>query len=127
MTRFLLVVTAGAVGTGVRYLVGLGATRLFGPALPLGTLTVNLLGCFLMGLVMALASSGHGLPDTTRLVLATGFLGGLTTYSAFNFETTRLLFTDKDVTAGALYFLTTTVGCLALGLLGALAGRRLAG
>ncbi len=126
MVRFLLIISAGAAGTGVRYLVGLGATRLFGPAFPVGTLTVNLLGCFLMGLVMALAASANGLPDTTRLVLATGFMGGLTTYSAFNFETTRF-FTEKDVVGGAAYFLTTTLGCLALGLLGALAGRRLAG
>jgi CrcB protein len=127
MERFLLICTAGAVGTGTRYLIGLGATKLFGPTLPLGTLTVNLVGCFFMGLVMALAASEHGLPDTTRLVLATGFMGGLTTYSAFNFETTRFLFTDKNYAGGALYFFTTAVGCVALGLLGALAGRRLAG
>ena len=89
MQRFLLVCLAGAVGTGVRYLVGLGAARALGAAFPWGTLVVNLVGCFLMAAVAHVALTRSGFPETWRLVLTTGFMGGLTTYSAFNFEATR--------------------------------------
>ena len=65
MSRFLWICFAGALGTGTRYVVGLGAARLFGPAFPYGTLTVNLVGCFLISAIADVAF-------TTKLVDVAG-------------------------------------------------------
>ncbi len=123
MTRFLLVCFGGAAGTGVRYLIGVLALRLFGTAYPVGTLTVNVVGCFLMGLLMQAALSPLLLSDTSRLVLATGFLGGLTTYSAFNFEVTSLGSTRHPALAFG-YLGVTLLACLLAGVAGAALARK---
>jgi CrcB protein len=126
MTRFLLVCLAGAVGTGLRYLVGLNAPRLFGLSLPYGTLIVNVVGCFLIALVLELAGRTSLISPTARVTIATGFMGGLTTYSAFNYETTALL-RDREWAAGFGYLALTLVGCFASGVLGLALARRIAG
>lgn len=126
MFRFLCIGLAGALGTWCRYLVGLGASRAFGAAFPHGTLLVNLLGCFAMGAVAHVAASLPTLSVTLRLALTTGFLGGFTTYSAFNQETTTLL-RGQAWGAGLGYFALTTVGSFAAGLLGLVLARRLVG
>ena len=124
MERFLLVSFAGAIGTGARYLIGLGAVRFIGDGWPYGTLVVNLLGCFFMAAVMQIAAASSDFSPTLRLTLTTGFMGGLTTYSAFNFETTKL-FSEKGPLVAGLNVAITIVGCLAMGVLGNLAARRL--
>src|ERR1043165_4501589 len=91
MSRFLYVCLAGAAGTGVRYLVGILAARMFGAAFPWGTLIVNVVGCFSMSAVMYAATTMESFPPTLRFALTTGFMGGLTTYSAFNYETSRFV------------------------------------
>jgi CrcB protein len=126
MTRFLLVCLAGAVGTGLRYLVGLGALRAFGPSLPYGTLIVNVVGCFCIALVIELAVSTSLISNDVRIIVATGFVGGLTTYSAFNYETTTLL-RERAWASGLGYLALTLFGCLASGLLGLALARRIAG
>jgi CrcB protein len=125
MTRFLWICLAGAIGTGARYLVSQGATRAFGPGFPYGTLIVNLVGCFLMAAIAQLAVMGTVISPTLRVVLATGFCGGLTTYSAFNLDTTRLL--EEQTAIGIVNFVVMVLGCLAAGWLGTLAVRRLVG
>src|SRR5688500_8296852 len=91
MDRFLLVFVGGGLGSALRYLISVGLARVLGPAFPFGTLCVNLGGCLLMGFIMQLALSASSFSPTVRLVLTTGFLGGLTTYSGFNYDTTKLL------------------------------------
>jgi len=120
--RFLLICLAGALGTGSRHLVGLWAAERFGTLLPYGTLIVNLVGCFLMGLVMHVALNAAALSPTLRLVLTTGFLGGLTTYSSFNFETLKLA-GDGAFGLAALYFAATTLGGFVAGVSGVPLGR----
>ena len=112
MHRFLLICLAGAVGTGARYLLTLWSGRYFGSAFPIGTLVVNLAGCFA---ITALAHAGASLlwSPTLRTVLAVGFLGGLTTYSTFNFESTRLLQEGSFGTASANVVLTVVGGFVA--------------
>ena len=79
----LLAVGAGAmVGAWLRWWFGLLWNPVF-PTLPLGTLAANLVGGYLMGLAMAVFADHPGLPPEARLLLATGFLGGLTTFSTF--------------------------------------------
>jgi fluoride exporter len=91
MTRLLLIGLAGALGTCTRYLVGLGARAMFGATFPFGTLIVNVVGCILIAAVTHVAISTNLISPTLRLVLTTGFMGGLTTYSSFNLETTGFL------------------------------------
>jgi fluoride exporter len=123
MERFLWICLAGAAGTGARYLVSMWAVARFGPTFPLGTLLVNLAGCFLMALLVE-AAFRSGWPETLRLAVTAGFLGGLTTYSSFNFEGTRLLENGAGGMAGA-YALMTIVGAFVAGLAGLALGRHL--
>ena len=126
MTRVLLIATAGALGTVTRYLVGLWAGRVLGAGFPYGTLIVNLVGCFLIALVSELALSTTLVSPTVRLTLTTGFMGGLTTYSSFNYETTNFL-RERAVAEGLANVALTLAGCFVAGLLGLALGRRLAG
>lgn len=125
MARFLWVCLAGATGTGVRYLVALFAARVLGITFPWGTLMVNVVGCFLMSIV-AYAGAKMVISPDLRLTLATGFMGGLTTYSAFNWET-LVLVKDRTLAMGLLNVGATLGGCMAAGLLGFVLARALFG
>lgn len=125
MERFLLICLAGAAGSGTRYLVGLFTASRFGPGFPFGTLTVNLFGCFLIALVTQYALQTAGFSETLRLTIATGFVGGLTTYSAFNYETTAMV-EKGEWRLAALYLFCTLMGCTLTGVLGLFVARRLA-
>jgi CrcB protein len=126
MDRFLWICFAGALGTGTRYLVGMWASAKFGTTFPYGTLIVNISGCFLIATIMQVALSTNLVPATLRLVLTTGFMGGLTTYSSFNYETTRLL-QERSWTMGLLNYAVTTTACFTAGLLGLALARRMFG
>jgi CrcB protein len=80
MDRLLIVCAGGAVGSGARYLVTLGAAAVFGTTFLYGTLIVNVTGCFLISLIMHVAGA-IALPAKFQLLVTTGFLGGLTTFS----------------------------------------------
>lgn len=86
MTELLLVMLGGAIGSGFRHLTNVGAMRIAGPNFPFGTLTVNLVGCFLMGVFIALLARRSGDAQSVRLFFATGVLGGFTTFSAFSLD-----------------------------------------
>lgn len=112
MQNLLLVAVGGALGASTRYGVSLAAGRLFGLAFPWGTLLVNLAGCFVMGLVgqwllnlepqlVATNPSANDLAraSSIRHLFAIGFLGGLTTFSAFGWDTFRQLETGRPTIA----------------------------
>lgn len=116
--RFVLICLGGAVGTGARYLLGGLVARALGPDFPFATLLINVTGSFLIGLVQQVGLSTLLIPDTVRLVLTIGVLGGFTTYSSFSYETLKLVETGSWVAATAYVVLTTAlclVGC-AIGL-----------
>lgn len=122
MERALLIAFGGAIGTLLRYLVSVFATKWLGADFPYGTLIVNVSGAFVIGLVQHLGLEGLMIPDNTRLFLTTGMMGGLTTYSTFSYETVRLM------EAGAwnlawVNIVVTTVICLSVCFLGVGAGR----
>ncbi|WP_394825932.1 fluoride efflux transporter CrcB [Pendulispora albinea] len=125
MAQVLLVGFAGGLGTVARYVVGLWAAKTLGTGFPYGTLLVNVAGCFLMSFIAELALSTALIPPTLRLTLATGFLGGFTTYSSFNQETTHLLRQPAWLT-GAANLGVTLVGCFVAGLLGLALAKRIA-
>ena len=89
MRNLLLVCLGGALGSGARYLISILALRFIPTSLPVGTLAVNLLGCFLISAILAVSAEASALSPATRLFLTTGIMGGLTTYSAFNHELLR--------------------------------------
>lgn len=86
---WLGIAIGGGLGALARYGVGLLAARWWGTAFPWGTLAVNLVGCFLLGLLMESEARSPHVSAEMRLVLGTGFLGALTTFSTFGVDTFR--------------------------------------
>ena len=84
----LQVAAGGAIGAAARFLVGVGVTRIAGPGMPLGVMTANILGCFLMGLFVG--SAGRLGIMWLNPFVATGILGGFTTFSSFGLEAMTL-------------------------------------
>ena len=112
-----LVALGGAVGASLRYLMGLAVLRLTGPSeFPVAILGANVLGSFLMGIVVVLAAQ-KGLAQLGPLVM-TGLLGGFTTFSAFSLETVTLMERGAFGAAGLYVGLSValSVGGLMLGL-----------
>ena len=123
MTRLVLVCLGGAAGSGLRYLTAVASVRLYGDAFPWGTLAVNLVGCFLIGFINRIAAAPL-ISEDMRLLLSTGVMGGLTTYSAFSYESVRLF--QLGNWRGAVFNVTlTTLASLALCVLGMLSAARL--
>jgi fluoride exporter len=88
------------MGALSRYGASLLAVRLFGSRFPWGTLAVNLVGCFFIGLAFALAERGSGMMSPSmRLFFVTGYLGGLTTFSTYALETTNALGAQDSMSA----------------------------
>lgn len=85
-----------ALGAWLRWWFGLTMNSIF-PTIPLGTLAANILGGFLIGLFMAVTRNHAFVPETARLAITTGFLGGLTTFSTFSAETVTLLSNQEYV------------------------------
>lgn len=90
MYHLLLVCAGGAIGAGLRHLSNVAAGRLFGTAFPWGTLTVNIAGCLAMGVFIELLARRFGGSEAFRLFVATGLLGGYTTFSAFSLDVAAL-------------------------------------
>ncbi len=109
------VALGGAIGASLRYLASVGATRAFGPGFPVATVFVNILGSFLMGvLVVVLAEKGG-----TRFApfLMTGLLGGFTTFSAFSLDAVTLYERGQTLLAGGY-----VIGSVVLSLAALVAG-----
>ncbi|GBD47501.1 fluoride efflux transporter CrcB [Methylopila sp. Yamaguchi] len=120
MIPALLVALGGAIGSLARYGVNLWTLRSFGPGFPWGTLTVNVVGGFVMGLLAALLTLRGGSSEA-RLFLMTGVLGGFTTFSAFSLDAVSL-WERGEGSAAAVYVIASVavsiaalVGGLALG------------
>jgi fluoride exporter len=87
MEKLLLVMVGGGLGAASRYGISLLTVKMWGTRFPWGTLTVNLAGCFLIGLLFGLSDRVRLLTPDMRLLMITGFLGALTTFSTFSMET----------------------------------------
>lgn len=99
-TGFLAVGVGGVLGCWLRWILGVLLNPIF-PTVPLGTLAANLVGGLLMGVVLGVFDHFQTLPPELRLFAATGFLGGLTTFSTFSAETTTLLLRQQYLWFGA--------------------------
>ena len=119
--KVVLVGVAGCVGALARYGIGVAVgVRPF----PWATLTINLVGSFLLGLVVVLGAE-RGWPEPTTVPLAVGFLGAFTTFSTFSYESYTLLRTDRVVTAAA-YVAVSVVGGVVAAAAGYATGRAVA-
>jgi CrcB protein len=105
---YLIVFIGAGVGGALRHGVNIGAARLFGTGLPWGTLTVNVVGSLLMGLITEYWTVRSGLPQPLRLFLTTGILGGFTTFSTFSLDTAAIWERGQSLTA-VLYAATSVV------------------
>ena len=97
MQRLFIIGAAGLVGTLARYGVSVGVTKRFGEAFPLGTLAVNLSGCFLAGCLFYFFVERYSVNELTASAVMIGFLGGFTTFSAFGLQTFTLFETVRLV------------------------------
>jgi CrcB protein len=123
--RLLIVSAGGALGTAARYLLtGWIASRT--SVFPLGTLAVNVLGSFLIGVIMEVALNTNSISPAMRLGLTTGVLGGFTTYSTFNYETLQMMRSGSTLLASA-NLAVTLAACIIAGIGGLAAGRVLSG
>ena len=100
MVKLLALGLAGSIGTLTRYWLTGFVHRHSKGAFPFGTLLVNILGCFLIGLVMYLVNERDSFTPETRAVLVVGLVGGFTTFSTFSYETLELLRKGAPLLAG---------------------------
>jgi CrcB protein len=88
---YLIVFLGAGIGGALRHGANIAATRLFGYGFPFGTLIVNVLGSFIMGLLAGFFAYRAGIPQHVRLFLTTGILGGFTTFSTFSLDAAVLI------------------------------------
>lgn len=117
LRELIIVGTGGFIGAVARYWISGWVYRWTGPGFPWGTLAVNVVGCFLIGALMAVAESRLAVTPETRLFLGIGVLGSLTTFSTVSFETFELLRRSAHLAA-----LLNAAGSLVLGLGAVIAG-----
>jgi len=113
MTTFLAVMAGGALGALLRHGATLWTSGRLGTGFPWGTLGVNILGCFLLGL-LAIAFLRFEVTPTFRLFLTTGLLGGFTTFSAFSLESVQLWQNGAPGLAVAYVLASVLLGIAAL-------------
>jgi CrcB protein len=124
MDRYLLVLLGGAIGSLARYVVGTAIMSRFSGRFPLGTLIVNVSGCFLIGVIMTLLSEKPAPHPNWRIFLVVGFLGGFTTFSSFAYETFTAAREGSALVGLMNVLLSVTLGYLAVWLGAMSAGRR---
>lgn len=97
MKRYLLIALGGALGAIARYVVGVFAAERFGQRFPVGTLSINLSACFMIGFLLEYLNRHTGMSPVWRYGVAIGFIGAFSTFSTFEWETW------SDLTSGAFW------------------------
>jgi fluoride exporter len=110
MLKFIYLIVGGAVGTVLRYVLAGAMHNFLGASFPYGTLTVNLSGCFLIGIFASLAEKKFLLGADIRLLLMIGFCGAFTTFSTLIFETDNLIKNGEVLRAFMNVFLSVVLG-----------------
>jgi len=113
LEKILLVALGGGIGAVTRYLASDWADQRFGSEFPYGTLIVNLAGCFVIGLFMQLVTDRIIVNPYWRLLITVGFLGGLTTFSSFSYETITLINEGALLYAAYNILISVAAGLLA--------------
>ncbi|UHS56541.1 fluoride efflux transporter CrcB [Agrobacterium vaccinii] len=124
MLNIALVAIGGAIGSVARYLVGIWGVKLMGPNFPWGTITVNVVGAFFIGLMVEVVARRFDASSEVRVFIVTGILGGFTTWSSFTLDTV-VLFERGDLGLAAVYLLASLVVSFAAIFAGLALGRAL--
>jgi CrcB protein len=122
MQLAVIIAACGACGCLARYYLSGWVYRVFGGSFPYGTFSVNIVGAFLIGLIMEFALRSTLISANLRTGLTVGFLGGLTTFSTFSYETFRLL-EDGEFLIATANVLVSVLLCLAFTWLGIVAAK----
>ena len=118
MVRLLLLIGIGGfAGSILRFVIQQASDKYFSSSLPIGIFLVNIVGSFLIGIIFGLALEKNVLSDELRLMLATGFCGGFTTFSAFSFDNLKLLQNSEY-----MHLLLYSGGSVVLGILATFLG-----
>ena len=112
MNSLLFVMIGGAIGAGARHLAGRAMLAALGPDFPYGTMTINILGGLLMGLLAGALARIGAQGEAWRLFLGVGILGGFTTFSSFSLDTVVLVERGEPA-AAALYVAISVAGSIA--------------
>jgi len=111
--NYLWVGAGGFLGAVARYAVGGWMTRRFGLGFPYGTFVINISGCFVLGLMLAVMDTRIALPSQLRLLGPIGFVGAYTTFSTFEYETLRSVQEGRGGLAMVYVALSVVIGYLA--------------
>ena len=114
MLKVIIVGFGGFFGSIFRYLIYLLSNNLIGYSFPFGTILVNVLGCFLIGLIYQVFSDTISLSDNLKLFMTIGFLGGFTTFSAFSLDVFLLYQSNSKLVAIIYIFITLVLSLLAM-------------
>jgi len=98
--NIIAIAVGAAIGANLRYSLSIWAAQRWGASFPYGTLIVNVIGSFAIGVVLVLATTRLNLSDPARLLIVTGLLGGFTTFSSLSFETYSLITNGSWLAAG---------------------------
>ena len=120
MKSIFIVIAGSGLGGALRYLSQLMVQKYYPSVFPFGTFSVNIAGCFLIGVFFAMAAKGNILSVEARLFLITGLCGGFTTFSSFSMENINLLRSGH-----LLYFTLYTTGSFIFGLLATFGGMQI--
>ena len=120
--NILLVFAGGGLGAVARYLLQGAVYRFTGTGFPYGTIVVNVLGCFAIGLLMSSMEERFLASPSLRIFLTIGILGGFTTFSSFSYETMALI-REGDILSGGINIIVSVVTCLGATWLGLGLGR----
>lgn len=112
--KILLLMLAGAFGTLLRYFLSVYVQKLAGSEFPFGTMAVNLIGCFAIGILYALFEGKITMNEEMRLILFVGFMGAFTTFSTFIFESNVLLKNSQYMMAFGNILIQNLVGIAAV-------------
>jgi len=122
LANFLAVFVGGGIGAAARYWLSGAIARSSGSAFPLGTISVNVIGCFLIGLMMTAFEDRFVVTPVLRVFLTIGILGGFTTFSTFGYETIAMMKDAEFFYAGVNVLLSVAM-CLAATYAGTVVGK----
>ncbi|HYG38178.1 MAG TPA: fluoride efflux transporter CrcB [Cytophagales bacterium] len=117
MRLLFLVFLGGGLGSMARYILSKVIVQTYSTTFPVGTFLVNIIGCFIIGIVLTLPERFGNITVPWKLFLATGFCGGFTTFSAFAYENNNLI-QNREI----LYFILYTTLSVLVGLLATFSG-----
>ncbi len=122
MRNYLLVFLGGGLGAALRYWLSGVVPNWTGSDFPYGILSVNLIGCFFIGLLMTSMEERFLINPSLRIFLTIGILGGFTTFSTFSYETFAMM-RDNEIFKAMLYIVSSVVLCLGGTYVGSLIGK----